>query len=84
VKFRAGGYLAPFFAEAVGDRLADQDRDGAITAVELSQYLHERFRADVKGGGEGDYVRTGGPQTGYQHLVVDRGSIGPFDVLFRR
>jgi hypothetical protein len=50
----------------------------------LSQYLHERYRTDVKSGGPGDtYVRTGGPQTGYQHLVVDRGSIGPYDVLFR-
>jgi hypothetical protein len=83
-KFRAGGYLAPFIVEAVGNGLADEDRDGSITALELSQYLHERFRSDVKGGGEGDFVRTGGPQSGYQHLVVDRGSVGPFDVLFRR
>jgi hypothetical protein len=46
--------------------------------------LHERYRADVKSGaGSDDYVRTGGPQSGYQHLVVDRGSVGPFDVLFR-
>jgi hypothetical protein len=30
-----------------------------------------------------DFVRTGGPQSGYQHLVVDRGSIGPYDVLFK-
>lgn len=29
-----------------------------------------------------EYVRTGGPQMGYQHLVVDRGSIGPFDIIF--
>ena len=84
VKFRAGGYLAQFISEAVGDRLADADGDREITALELSQYLHERYRADVKSAGPGeDFVRTGGPQTGYQHLVVDRGSIGPFDVLFR-
>jgi hypothetical protein len=84
VKFRAGGYLAQFLAEAVGERLADADGDREITALELSQYLHERYRADVKSGGPGeDFVRTGGPQTGYQHLVVDRGSIGPYDVLFR-
>jgi hypothetical protein len=84
-KFRAGGYLAHFFAEAVGDRLADEDTDGAITALELSQYLHERYRSDVKSGGDGgeDFVRVGGPQTGYQHLVVDRGGVGPYDVLFR-
>jgi hypothetical protein len=83
VKFRAGGYLAQFVAEAVGERRADADTDGTITALELSQYLHERYRSDVKSGGTDDYVRTGGPQTGYQHLVVDRGSVGPYDVLFR-
>jgi hypothetical protein len=84
VKFRAGGYLAEFIAEAVGGRLADDDGEPGITALELSQYLHERYRADVKSGGPGDsFVRTGGPQTGYQHLVVDRGSIEPYAVLFR-
>jgi hypothetical protein len=83
-KFRAGGYLAQFLADAIGDRLADADGDRQISALELSQYLHERYRADVKSGaGSDDYVRTGGPQSGYQHLVVDRGSVGPFDVLFR-
>jgi hypothetical protein len=30
------------------------------------------------------FARTQGPQSGYQHLVIDRGSIGPFDVLFER
>ena len=84
VKFRAGGYLAEFIAEAVGGRLADDDGEPGITALELSQYLHERYRADVKSGGPGDsFVRTGGPQTGYQHLVVDRGSIEPYAVLFQ-
>jgi len=84
-KFRAGGYLSKFFADAVGERRADKDRDGAITALELSQYLHERYRADVKSsrGGAENFVSTGGRDTGYQHLVVDRGSISPFDVLFR-
>ena len=81
-KFRAGGYLAAFLADAVGDGLADGDDDGGVSALELSQYLHERYRADVKSTGSSDYVRTGGPQLGYQHLVVDRGSISPYDVLF--
>ena len=81
-KFRAGGFLAQFIADAVGDKLADADGDRQISALELSQYLHERFRADVKSAGPGDYVRTGGPQMGYQHLVVDRGSIGPYDIIF--
>ncbi|MGD2216028.1 MAG: pre-peptidase C-terminal domain-containing protein [Gemmatimonadales bacterium] len=82
-KFRAGGYLAVFLADAVGDAMADADADGGVSAIELSQYLHERYRADVKSASPGDYVRTGGPQLGHQHLVVDRGSIGPYDVLFR-
>jgi hypothetical protein len=83
-KFRAGGYLAQFIFDAVGDRLADADGDRSITALELSQYLHERYRDDVKSTSSADdFVRTGGPQSGYQHLVVDRGSIGPYDVLFR-
>lgn len=82
-KFRAGGYLAAFLADAVGDGLADADDDGGVSAVELSQYLHERYRADVKSGGASEYVRTGGPQLGYQHLVVDRGSISPYQILFQ-
>lgn len=82
-KFRAGGYLAVFLADAVGDGLADGDGDGGVSAIELSQYLHERYRADVKSASPGDYVRTGGPQLGHQHLVVDRGSIGPYDILFQ-
>jgi len=81
-KFRAGGFLAQFLADAVGEKLADADGDRHISALELSQYLHERYRADVKAAGPADYVRTGGPQMGYQHLVVDRGSIGPYDIIF--
>ena len=83
VKFRAGGFLSVFVADAVGDRLADIDHDGTVTAIELSQYLHERYRGDLKSGGPGDFVRTSGPQRGYQHLVVDRGSISPYQPLFR-
>jgi hypothetical protein len=81
-KFRAGGFLAVFIADAIAEGLADADGDGAVSAIELSQYVHERYRADLKSGGPGDYVRTDGPQLGYQHLVVDRGSIRPYEVLF--
>ena len=82
-KFRAGGYLAQFVFDGVGERLADGNGDGAISAIELSQYIHERYRSDVKSAGPDDYVRTGGPQTGFQHFVADRGSIGPDRVIFR-
>ncbi|MCZ6916169.1 MAG: caspase family protein [Gemmatimonadetes bacterium] len=84
VKFRAGGFLAVFVADAIAEGLADRDGDGGISAIELSQYVHERYSSDVKSGGPGDFVRTGGPQLGYQHLVVDRGSIGPYEILFRQ
>jgi len=82
-KFRAGGYLAQFVFDGVGEHLADGDGDGAISAIELSQYIHERYRSDVKSGGADDYVRTGGPQSGFQHFVADRGSIGPDQIIFR-
>lgn len=89
-KFRAGGYLSLFAAEGIGAGLADGDGDGAINAIELSQYLHERYRSDVRADRPGmdtsqngaSYVRTGGPQGGFQHLVVDRGSIRPYQVVF--
>ncbi|MDG2090482.1 MAG: deoxyribodipyrimidine photo-lyase [Gammaproteobacteria bacterium] len=81
-KFQAGGYLSYFFEEALTDTYADSDQDGSLNAIELSQFLHERFRLDVKSFGDENYVTTGGPQSNYQHLVVDRGSLDPFDILF--
>lgn len=81
-KFQAGGYLSFFFEEALTEDYADRNSDGSLNAIELSQYLHERFRVDVKSFGDENYVRTSGPQSGYQHLVVDRGSLDPYDVLF--
>jgi hypothetical protein len=82
-KFRAGGYLSAFLDEAIAQGLADDDKDASITAIELSQYLHERYRADVKSARPVEVVRTE-MTLGYQHLVVDRGSIGAYDVLFER
>lgn len=87
-KFRAGGYLARFMVEAIGERRAD-DGDGVLTALELSQYLYERYRSDVKsmpqdkssGGAYDDIVMTG-QNLGYQQIIVDRGGVGPSKVLF--
>ena len=85
LKFQAGGYLSVFFEEALTERYADIDQNGELTAIELSQYLHNRFRADVKSSfGTDEYVRASGPQANYQQLVVDRGGIGPYNVLFTR
>ena len=83
-KFQAGGYLSVFFDEAIREGYADRDENGDVTAIELSQYLHGRYRADVKSLGTTSYVRTSGPQSAYQHLVVDRGGIGPYSILFNR
>lgn len=80
-KFRAGGYLSVFFEEALAG-YADFDENGELTAIELSEYLHDRFRNDVKSTSPDHYVRTSGPQSGYQHLVVDRGGVGPYNILF--
>lgn len=80
-KFQAGGYLAAFFDEALRGRKADVDGDGQLTALELSEYLHDRYRADVKSFGED--ARSAGPSASYQHLVVDRGGVEPYSVLFQ-
>ncbi len=86
-KFRAGGYLSRFMVEAIGERRADDDSDGALTALELSQYLYERYRSDVKSmptdksGAYDDIVLTG-QNLGYQQIIVDRGGVGPSQVLF--
>lgn len=82
-KFRAGGFLAAFLIAALEGEWADNDGDGHLTALELSHYLHERYRTDVKGSGPDDFVLTDDRRLGYQRLVVDRGSIGPADVIFR-
>ncbi len=86
-KFRAGGYLAHFMVEAIGERRADEDHNRALTALELSQYLYERYRSDVKSmpqdksGAYDDIVMTG-RNLGYQQIIVDRGGVGPSQVLF--
>ncbi len=88
IKFRAGGYLSRFMVEAVGERLADEDGNGSLTALELSQYVYERYRSDVKsdpglkGDGAYDDIVMAGRYLGYQQLVVDRGGVAPSAVLF--
>jgi hypothetical protein len=83
-KFRAGGYLSVFFADSLTERYADENGDGELTALEMSHYIAECYRAEVKGKSTSeDYVSTS-TNLGYQKLVVDRGSIAPYDVVFRR
>lgn len=92
-KFRAGGYLARFMAEAVGTHAAD-DGDGQLTALELSQYLYDRYRTDVKSYDPDAAVADAGDKSapvdivlasrnlGFQQLIVDRGGVNPYQVLF--
>ena len=79
-KFAAGGYLSLFFAEALGERGADEDGDREITSRELRGYLHGRYRSPEEKSGE-DYIRA--LDFTQQHLVVDSGSVRWSDVLFR-
>ena len=79
-KFAAGGYLALFFAEALGDGGADANGDGTITSLELRTYLHDRYRGPEEKSAD-DFVRA--LDFSQQHLVVDSGSVEWSDVLFR-
>ncbi|MEM0963977.1 MAG: caspase family protein, partial [Bacteroidota bacterium] len=84
VKFEAGGYLSRFFAEAVTQQAADEDNNGAVTALELSHYLEQRFVADVQQAEEGalDMLASRDTRPEHQKLVVDRGSVGLYESLF--
>jgi len=82
-KFLAGGFLARFIADAVGEHLADEDNNGEITSLELSQYLFERYRTTVRSGSKSDYVSISDKGLNYQHLVVDRYAISPYEVIFK-
>lgn len=80
-KFEAGGYLSRFFSDALLDRAADEDGNGALTPLELSEYLRGRYRGDVRNSGlEAIVARE--TRLGNQHLVVDRGSFYAFSTLF--
>lgn len=89
-KFRAGGYLSKFFLEAVSEKRADTDRNREITALELSQYIYERYRTEVQEAAPGalknedaleDYVKAS-ENLSFQQLVVDRSGVTPSTVLF--
>ena len=81
VKFEAGGYLSRFFADGIAGRQADADANGAVTPLELSQYLLDRYTSDVRGTGR-EMIVSRATRPEHQHLVVDRGSLGLYDTLF--
>ena len=83
-KFRAGGYLAHFFREALESRAADSNSDAQIDAFELSQFLRTSYRLEqqskssISGYDSIDDIS----DVTYQHLVVDRSGVSPFEVFF--
>ncbi|HEU4452774.1 MAG TPA: pre-peptidase C-terminal domain-containing protein, partial [Longimicrobium sp.] len=89
-KFRAGGFLPVFFAEAVGDHRGDVENaelnpgaDRQLTLLELSQYLRNRYGTEVKGDLAGPGGGVSRRELNYQHLVVDRGGVDAYTVMFR-
>lgn len=68
--FRAGGYLSYFLRTGITGA-ADENRDGEITAGELSTYLRREFRDNVRD----VQAETTDGQQNYQNLVVDRGGV---------
>ncbi|MDX1419766.1 MAG: caspase family protein [Rubricoccaceae bacterium] len=80
-KFEAGGYLSRFFSDALTTPEADEDRNRALTPLELSEYLRARYAGDVRNSGL-EAIVAGETRPGHQHLVVDRGSLGAFSTLF--
>jgi hypothetical protein len=77
-EFQAGGYLSHFFQKAV-EGYADMNSDGLVQIGELSHYLQTQYA---------EYVQNASSETmegaaGYQHLVVDRGSVRVDTLFFR-
>ena len=76
-KFEAGGYISHILQLAVEGQ-ADANHDQSITAGELSEYMRTTFyRIALAEPLESTVYGAGGSQnTGYQHIVVNRGGDG--------
>jgi len=72
-QFQAGGYLSHFLRQGVAGAADMAPHDDVLTAGELTHYVYQQFAT---------YGRDIRLSSGYQHLVVDRGSIGPDRVLW--
>jgi hypothetical protein len=72
-EFRAGGYLSHFLRMGLGGEGDNDPRDRALTVGELSHYVWHQYAE------HGADLRMG---EGYQHLVVDRGSVHNDTVLW--
>ena len=75
-KFQAGGYLSHFLRSGLSGE-ADSDRNGNVTAGELSTYVHHQFNTQAAG----VEAQTMERQRNYQFPVIDRGGVKIDDVV---
>lgn len=75
-KFQAGGYLSLFLRNGLAGE-ADANRNGALTAGELSVYLRQQFASNA----QDVESSTMEGQRNYQFLVVDRGGVRVDDLI---
>lgn len=76
-RFQAGGYLSYFLRRGVSE--ADNNRDGAVRAGELADYLHRQYAQNLQQmqTQDGQDVET------WQHLVINRSGVALSDQLWR-
>lgn len=69
-RFRAGGYLSYFLAQALTSAADVSPRDGQISVLELTQYIRRQWSER----GPTESVPTGDDDGAYQNLVIERGA----------
>ncbi|MFO0627273.1 MAG: pre-peptidase C-terminal domain-containing protein [Polyangiales bacterium] len=76
-RYQAGGYLSYFLRRGVTE--GDANRDSALRAGELADYLQRQFAQNL------DQMRTqdGQDTDTWQHLVINRTSVALSDMLWR-
>jgi len=70
-RFQAGGYLSHFLRLGLRGEADSSPRDSLLTAGELSHYLFTMFGRHM----QEVRAETTDSSQGYQHLVIDRGSV---------
>ena len=82
-KFEAGGYLAHFFRAALETGEADINGDSQLDAIELSQYLRTSYLLEHQSKRQLEsFDSLDDIDVTYQHLVVDRSGVSPYEVFF--
>ena len=82
-KFEAGGYLAHFFRAALETGEADINGDRQLDSIELSQYLRTSYLLEHQSKRQLEsFESLDDIDVTYQHLVVDRSGVSPYEVFF--